>query len=623
MSIAAKQATETAHQNISVNIKLSAIYRFLPAIVLALTFAAYVGALGYQFVYDDNEQIVENHYLGSWHYAPRYFTEHVWAHQNPNAAGNYYRPIFLLWLLINRSLFGLNPSWWHLTTIAAHVAVTLMVYLLARRIAGDRLTAVAAATLFGLHPAHIEAVAWISGVTEPLMALLLISSFLCYLNKRDKAGKTWLWFAASLALYALAMLAKETALALPLIIFVYEYNDSQICLSHSHGLSRIKAIGRRLRAPARNAMPYLALTVIYLMVRAAVLKGVEHSLTPLPLLTMIFTLPSLLWFYIKSLVWPAGLSVFYDTPYISEPGLLNFFLPCFAIIAAALALWRWSRHSRAVGFASALLALPILPALNISVFYKGELAHDRYLYLPSIGFAMLAALALRRINIGSARLLKEPASQIVLMLTLVCLLNQATANQLPHWANNLSLYSRGREIAPNNFLAMNNLGVALARQGQYREAIDLYQAALEQEPLYWSATCNLGYSYYELGQLEQAEGWLNRAIAIFPHNARQFLCLGLIHSRSGRLDEAAASIRHAIELQPDGADFHYGLAGVLKKRGELTAALDECKLELAINPKHSGARDQMAEIEETVKSRGVSNPYSQKAANAQGNDRAQ
>src|SRR5215216_5074821 len=90
---------------------------FLVAGVLVLTFFAFVETLRYEFVYDDVEQIVGNQGVHSWHNVPRYFTEHVWIDVYPGTTGNYYRPVFLLWLLINYSFFGANPLGWHLTTV--------------------------------------------------------------------------------------------------------------------------------------------------------------------------------------------------------------------------------------------------------------------------------------------------------------------------------------------------------------------------------------------------------------------------------------------------------------------------------------------------------------------------
>ena len=193
------------------------------AVVLALTFAVYIPTLRYQFVHDDRGQIVENPAVHSWHAVPTYFTAHVWAAVMPEELGNYYRPLFLLWLRINDAVFG-NQAWgWHLTTILAHVLTTLLVYLLAWRLGIGRDVALLAALIFGLHPAHIEAVAWISGVTEPLLGILLIASFLAYVQSRIEGARALKWKVISLVLFALAMLEKETALILPGLLLVYEW----------------------------------------------------------------------------------------------------------------------------------------------------------------------------------------------------------------------------------------------------------------------------------------------------------------------------------------------------------------------------------------------------------------
>jgi tetratricopeptide (TPR) repeat protein len=276
--------------------------------------------------------------------------------------------------------------------------------------------------------------------------------------------------------------------------------------------------------------------------------------------------------------------------------------PVIALTAIAVLLWQWSKRAPIVRLAVAWLVLPILPVLNISVFYDGELAHDRYLYVPSIGFAILVAFAVRHITAGSIKLLNQPALQVIVVATLVCVLNQATVSQSAYWADNFSLYSRGVAMAPNNFLAINNLGSALAKQSKYDEAIKRYLQAIERKPLYWSSNCNLGYSYYALGRYEEAESYLLRAIEIYPRNARQFFCLGLTQMRLGRLGNAVAMIRHAIEMQPQEPDYHYGLGLVLKKQGNLATALDEFNAELLIRPDYPGVHEEIAEIEAQLRS---------------------
>src|SRR5205814_8623979 len=99
----------------------------------------------------------------------------------------------------------------------------------------------------------------------------------------------------------------------------------------------------------------------------------------------------------RLLVWPSGLSAFYDTPYVTQPGA-GFWLMCMALAVIASMLWLWARRSKPVAFAVGLLILPILPVLNLTVFIEKEIAHDRYLYIPSIGFAILVAIGLRKLR---------------------------------------------------------------------------------------------------------------------------------------------------------------------------------------------------------------------------------
>jgi hypothetical protein len=164
--------------------------RFLLLLVLFSTFIVYVGTLEFGFVYDDHELIVENAYVHSWAYLRHYFREPMWRQFSSIGIQNYYRPLLDVWLRINHALFGVRSWGWHLTSVLAHIAATWLVYALVRRLTNEGWTAILAGMIFGLHPAHTEAVAWISGVAEPLAALCLIPAFLCYLRQRERTGKS-------------------------------------------------------------------------------------------------------------------------------------------------------------------------------------------------------------------------------------------------------------------------------------------------------------------------------------------------------------------------------------------------------------------------------------------------
>ncbi len=122
----------------------------------------------------------------------------------PSGLGNYYRPLFLLLLRINYSIFGDRPLGWHLLAVVMHLVVTWLVYMLVRKVTGQFTTAWLAAVIFGVHPIHHEVVAWVSGTTESLFAILFLLAFLAYLRSRE--GSKALWMTLSCALYALALL---------------------------------------------------------------------------------------------------------------------------------------------------------------------------------------------------------------------------------------------------------------------------------------------------------------------------------------------------------------------------------------------------------------------------------
>lgn len=556
----------------------------VPVVILAATFGVYAATLRYQFVYDDAGIIVNNPLVQSWQSVPRYFTEHVWSYMFPDVPGNYYRPVFLLWLRFNHWLFGLEPFGWHLTTVLAHTGVTFLVYLLAKRITGDLMAAAVSGLVFGLHPAHIESVAWISGVTEPLVALFFISSLLCYQKWRSESRQRG-WLALSLSLFALALLSKETAILLPLIVFA-----SEMLLGEQPEQSG-RSWFARAKPAALRLIPFLVLLSVYLTARVAVLKGLGHSVTALPLSTVAYTLPSVGYFYIQSLLWPVGLSAFYDTPYVTQPTALNFVLPLAVVIVVAAALWWISRRSKAALLAVVLLILPVLPLLNISVFPESEIAHDRYLYLPSVGLAVLIGLGASRL--GALR----PQSAKLAAGALAGLLAVGTISQQGQWASNFDLYSRSVEVAAGNNIATNNLANELLARGDYDQAIRLYQRVIERKPNFWLANYNLGFACYKLDRLEEAERYFNQAISIRKSDPDQYVYLGLTWMKMGRLDQAAAAIRRGIEIRPQAIGYHFALGSVFKRQGNLKAALEEFKAELVNNPKQTAARQQIEEIE--------------------------
>ena len=554
---------------------------FAETLVCAIAFLAYVPTLGFQFVYDDKPQILQNPAIRAWHYLPNYFTSHVWAELYPHVGGDYYRPVFLLWFRLNHAMFGVNPEGWHLTTVLCHVAATWLVFRLVRRLAASPWIAFSAATLFALHPVHIESVAWVSGVTDPLLAIFLLGSFLAYLQFRE--GNRWGWMGLALTFFALGLLEKETAVVLGPLVFLYAW---------------LYAEERVLDFPVRGGLEafagFLALTGLYLAVRAHVLHGLSHSSSPVTWSTMALTDPSIVWLYLRHLLIPAGISGLYGLPYVVNPASAAFVVPTALLLAFTLALgWgiRRLEDARLALFACGWMVLPIIPVLWLRTFSAGDIAHDRYLYIPSIGFVLLVSLFLSKIANH------WPASHKTLQLyglaVLALTYALGTMTQQTYWASNLLLYQRAYRIAPHDNLICTNLGAALMDAGYADSAIALYSQVLAREPGYGLANYDLGYAYYRTGKFQDAEVFLRRAIQINPVDSDEHICLGLSLWRLGRIDEAAQYIQQAIQIRPSAPGYHFALAMIRRDQNDLPAAESELKLELQYNPDSIVARQQL------------------------------
>ena len=561
--------------------------------ICLLTFLAYAATLRFQFVDDDRGQILSNPAAHSWRAVPGYFASHVWAGIVPGVARNEYRPLFLLWLRCDDAIFGSHPTGWHLTTIIAHVLATYGVCLLAHRVFREWPPALCSGLIFGLHPIHIEGVAWVSGVPEPLMAGLLISSYLCWLRSREAGGRGRLWLGFSLGLYAEAMLVKEPAVVLPVILFVSEWLGLPPAEETRPG-----SWAQKTAQILKGLLPYAALTAVYLTVRMLALKEIWHPDAQMSWRAMLRLWPAILFLYGKLLLWPVGTSPFYKFGYLVHPTLATSVELILIVLTAALALWIWASRSRTVALAVTWLIIPLLPVLNLRALGFGNLIHNRYLYLPSIGFAMLLVAALKAIKVGRPILGGIPSLQVWIALILTLLMAFAIQVEDRCYANDATFYDYACSHmgAPDPLIRMDYAN-ALAERGDLPGAAAIYRELIQSYPDLWNAYFNLGYMLYTSGQLAPAVEILSRDAAGDPGNAGAFFYLALAQLKLRRLDEAEGNLRRAVALAPMAPNYHFALGVVLKLRGNGSEAKAAFARELEINPENTDAARQAAEIQ--------------------------
>lgn len=548
----------------------------------------YLGSLRFGFVYDDGFQLALPA-IRSWKAVPGYFINSI-----PGISVRYYRPLFFLWLRVNFFLWGARAWGWHLTSVALHGAVSIFVLLVLRRYFKDIRCAVAGALVFAAHPAHIETVAWISGCTDSLMALGLVSSL--WLWMKNLEAPRIAYRLGSLFCCAFALLSKETAIVLPFLIALQAFVGIPPMNQGKGGFSN------RLRIALWQTAPYAGVTAAFLAIRWWALSGVQGTPSWISNKQVILTVPSLLVFYLKHMIWPMRLSVFYDFPIVSRVGSSQFWLPLLALAAIAGGTWYWFWRTRDARIATILpwILGPVVPVCYIRIFQLDDFVHDRYLYLPVVGLAVLAGIVCEFLWKGESHSQASLFPAVGAGFVVACLA-LATAIQAEPWKDNLSLYSHAIQIAPRNTVGRHNLATAYAALGRNEEASSILRALLEDRPDMWQANYNYGCVNYQMGNLIVAEEYLRRAIRIDATDANQFLYLGLICLKEERLVEAAKRVEQAIARNPAGGGYHFTLGMIELRLGNVASAKAEMQKELKSHPENADRVSQAQTMFEQLK----------------------
>ena len=571
-------------------------------LVIVISALPFLPALRYGFVYDDDVQVLDTVAVRSVQSPANYFLTSVWALRNSPIPlnYNYYRPLFHSWLRVGAALFGVHSFPWHMAVLLTHLAVTVLVFFLLRRHLRDSWMAVAGSLVFGLHPVHIESVVWISGVTDPLAALGVLGSFLLWLGKMETPCTGLL--IGSLACYGAALLSKETAAVLPAIVFAY------VLMGIPGGENALPGKPGSLTSALRETLPFMGVTALYFVLRLAVLHSFRAGSAPwLSRSTVLLTAPSVLLFYLRHLVWPLGLRLFYDFTPVLGIRSPRFWLPSIVLAAvAACTLLGWRRLGTSVSGAAAWIVLPLLPVLNIALFFKDDFLHDRYLYLPSVGLALLSGLATQKLfgrNSGPARRIGVLTGLVLVFFFLAA----STAIQATPWKDNLSLYSHAAEHSTNT-MARVNLASEISIRGQYEDAKTILEGVLRERPDFWLVNYNLGYVSYRLKDLDAAERLLRRAIALNPRDAEAYEYLGLTFFRENRFDEAVALLSAAIARDSRGQGYHFALGIALRQQGHPDLAKAEFAEEIRDHPDNPVIRAEIAQLEDNSADHGSTTP---------------
>jgi len=573
---------------------VTALLRRSSVLVALAAILPFAQTLPHPPVLDDGWAVVENPLVqGGFRNAARIFTS-PYNYGGPSTLGGVFRPVTTLSFAANYAVHGRSPGGYHVVNLLLHVAASLIVLSLTRRLAEaampDRApwVALVAGLLFAVHPAHVEAIAPIVGRKELLSAVFALGSLLVALSGRG-AARSLGRLAGSVALLALGVLSNEGAAVTPLLYGIVAF-----------ALPGAAGIGGRpgLRDPAgRSALlrlvavsATLALALVPYLVLRGLPKGVPLEaqwLAGVPRSAVTFTTSRILSEYLRILAFPTFLGT--DFAYaarvqlIREPGL-DLLLATAAwlsvLVGAILCLRRFPLPS--AGLLWSLAAL--LPVLHL--FPIGVLMAERLTYLPSAGFCMAAAAL-----VGSVR--RSPVV-VAAAFVLVGLLGVRSAVRAADWRSDLALWESELPKAPSDVVVNNNLAVAYSSRGEYAKAIPVLETAIRVAPGYWRAHVNLGVAAQGLGDLDRARQAYGKAIRMAPGVSSPLYFYSRFQAAEGDLAGAVATLATARRIAPEEARLATAQGQHLAKLGRVAEARAAFQAALAIDPADGDARRGLA-----------------------------
>jgi tetratricopeptide (TPR) repeat protein len=535
------------------------------AAVFVVATALYLPTLGHGFVWDDLSILMANDSLSDWsklgaNLAPGFFHE-----QASEQLRDYWRPAVVLSHMVDRTLFS-EAAWGpHLVNMLLHAMTSVLVLLLCHAWFRSVSQALVAGLVFAAHPVHVEAAAWVSGRSDLLLglffALALWADF-----QHGRTGRAR-WLALSLSAFALALLSKEAAVVFPVLIV------ARVLLSPSAPApDGPKGENAFIPVVASLAVLALFLWVRFGFLGAAAPDGVAPSVDRVGLF---WTWWSAFWLYLKLLAFPVNLTILHQVDLVQSLWSPNVIAGLLVFLGLAWTGWKTRRQASgpAFGIAVLLVSLGVVSNFLIPVSRQGGAEFpvaERFLYVPSIGFSLMAAWFLggwipSRLRRASTRSTNGGPKVIAGALGGLLILALAVRSEvrIRDWKSDLSLFGQAVAASPGSYLAHLNYAAALVASTE--EAADLEGRR---------ATLDVALAHY----LEAAE--------IAPDNHRIHYDLANLYRSTGLAAEALESYRRALQLNPDMYQARINLGTVLALRGDLENALQQFEAAESLRPDH-------------------------------------
>ena len=597
------QPTRDSSFELPAKYKVILIYIFL----IGATLAVYWRVLYSDFTnFDDTIYVTENRYVNTG-----FTIESIqWAFTVGKIA--YWHPLTWLSHILDCQLYGLRPGLHHLTSLIIHIANSLLLFAVFRRMTGAVWRSAFVAAIFALHPINVDSVAWIAERKSVLSTLFWLLTIWAYVGYTQRSG-VWRYLIA-LLFFAMGLLAKPMLVTLPFVMFILDYWP----------LVRLR-FGRPSGERGRETVPVshlvwekvpffvLSAVSVYLSYLSARRLGITVSTEFVPIkLRIANALVSYLG-YIGKVICPRKLAVFYPYPvqiatWQSIGALV--ILVCITIVALLPV-----RRKPYLGVGWLWYVGTLLPVIGLVQAGLWPAMADRWAYVPLIGIAIIAAWGAgdiaEKLHLRRAILFFVAGGCLSALMALTWL-------QVGHWRNSSTLFTRALDVTSGNYIAyLNlgnvflkekkvdeaiqhyskaieihrdyddahyNLGIAFGLQGKYGEAIEEYKIVLKLKEDYWKARFHLADALAKIGQFDEAISHYQKVIGLHPDDTEVYNNFALALIKKGRTSEAIEYYNKALAINPDSVEVLTNLGNAFLDRKEFAQAIAQFKKALSLNP---------------------------------------
>jgi tetratricopeptide (TPR) repeat protein len=551
----------------------------------AVTFAAFAGVARCSFIaLDDWLYVVDNPSVNhgfSW-------SSIQWALTAVYAA--YWIPVTWLSHILDCQLYGINPTGHHLTSLIFHVANTVLLFLLLERLTSRPWPSGFVALLFGIHPMHVESVAWIAERKDVLSAFFFLLTLFAYTRYVELAPAKnnspssilhprlrWMHYALSLVLFALGLMSKPMIVTLPFVLLLLDFwplrrfempRTGTLGTSDSGELNRARSrdaatqeLGplqrfnkQMLRRIIVEKLPFFILSAVfsYTTVLSARIIGAVKSATEFSLADRLGHIPVSFAWYVGKFFWPADLSVLYLWHKGSTSDL--------EIVLASLLLLGFSAFALCRARANPYLIVGWLWFLGmlvpvIGAVQAGDQAYaDRFTYLPYIGLFIIIAW-------GIPELLAKMPSRNAILCAGVVIIGLAcfwrTVEEVRYWKTGITLLDRAVALDPRNEMAWGALGFEYEVKGSFDKALECEHRALSVNNRFYQAWNSIGNVLAVEKNYAGAENAYQTALPLIRHKwdrISTFKRLGDVFDSDQKYAQAIAAYRSSLALAPNQAD---------------------------------------------------------------------